>query len=102
MTRTQQQRRDENGGHVLRRRVSDHHASVPDFTLGDMTWQCWIATDGEHNWYEWRSVEGDMAAWREGNRWRARNGERTSQHTYDRLIDAMWAAQHDRERRAAA
>lgn len=81
--------------------MADRRSDVPDFTLLGVTWQCWITGDGKCTWYEWRSACGQFAVWRDGG-WRARRGNVVGRYKHTRLIEAMWAAQKEQHRRAAA
>lgn len=75
-------------------------ADVPLFTLGPVTWRCWVLDDG---CYEWRSEGGRGAAGRNTGTstcWASLDGELVIKEA-PTLRDAMAAASTAARRRAA-
>lgn len=74
-------------------------SSVPPFTLGAVTWTCWVEDGGR---YVWRCPEGRLAVARTGRDWRAAVAGRDVGHAYVSPKAAMLAAMAaDQQRRVA-
>jgi len=81
--------------------MSDRMADVPPFTLGAVTWRCWVIDEDR---YEWRSEGGRGAAGRnEGSAtcWASLDGI-VVEAAASTLREAMHAASAAARRRTAA
>lgn len=68
----------------------DRLSSAPPFTIGDVTFRCWITDDGQR--FEWRSECGHYVAGRSGALYWARGNGRDAGHQHKSLRSAMEAA----------
>ena len=71
---------------------TDHPSTVDIFSIGDVTFRCWVTDDGSR--YEWRSTCGRYRAGRNvgmASCWSMRD-DRPVGHQYETLKRAMCAA----------
>lgn len=70
--------------------VADHLSSAPPFSLGAVTFRCWVTAKGQR--YEWRSECGRFVAGRSGAEFWARADGRGTGDRHRSLKAAMEAA----------
>lgn len=68
----------------------DYLSSAPPFTIGDVTWRCWVTDGGQR--YEWRSECGRFIAGRSGAEYWSRADGRPCGNQHHTLRAAMVAA----------